>query len=143
LTWPCRGATLVTVALTAVVAFLVGAIARRLRPSRRLGRHAPKPAPPQMGAHQQHARRRWRRSSTSPTWSALNAAVVNIDRPEGRFTEAGGGARPSDPGQFDGPFDFGTPREMIPPRRGTSGPTSILTAASSPTTTSSTGGADT
>ena len=51
----------------------------------------------------------------------LNPAVVNIDttaRGNGSRRRRGG-ARPSDPSdQFDGPFDFGTPRERDSPRRG-------------------------
>ena len=51
----------------------------------------------------------------------LNPAVVNIDttaRGNGSRRRRSG-ARPSDPSdQFDGPFDFGTPRERDSPRRG-------------------------
>jgi serine protease Do len=51
----------------------------------------------------------------------LNPAVVNIDtttRADGTRRRRSG-ARPADPpDQFDGPFDFGTPRDRDSPRRG-------------------------
>ncbi len=116
-----RRFTLVTVTLTAIVAFLVGAIiaggvARSAvtagvpaRPS------AARPAPRPPGAP----------GLASPINFAdvverLNPAVVNIDTTtRGNGTRRRRGGRPSEPpDQFDGPFDFGTPRERESPRRG-------------------------
>src|SRR5580765_612502 len=118
-----RRFTVVTVALTAVVAFLVGAIVAGgfVRAGVSAGA-PPKPAPPRMGAA---------RNNSAPPMASLvnfadvverlNPAVVNIDttaRGTGSRRRRGG-ARPSDPSdQFDGPFDFGTPRERDSPRRG-------------------------
>jgi serine protease Do len=118
-----RRFTIVTVALTAVVAFLVGAIvagglarsavsagapakpsATRLVPSR----HAAAPAMASL-------------VNFADVVERLNPAVVNIDtttRGSGKRPRVRG-ARPSDPpDQFDGPFDFGTPRDRESPRRG-------------------------
>ena len=116
-----RRFTLVTVALTAVVAFLVGAI---------LAGGVVRSAVT-AGAPSKPALTRLTRASSAPAMASLvnfadvverlNPAVVNIDT----TARAGGrrprvrGARPSDPpDQFDGPFDFGTPRERDSPRRG-------------------------
>jgi serine protease Do len=118
-----RRFTIVTVALTAVVAFLVGAIvagglarsavsagvpakpsATRLVPSR----HAGAPAMASL-------------VNFADVVERLNPAVVNIDtttRGSGKRPRVRG-ARPSDPpDQFDGPFDFGAPRDRDSPRRG-------------------------
>jgi serine protease Do len=118
-----RRFTIVSVALTAVVAFLVGAIvagglarsavsagapakpsATRLVPSRNTGA-------PAMASLVNFA----------DVVERLNPAVVNIDtttRGSGKRPRVRG-ARPSDPpDQFDGPFDFGAPRDRESPRRG-------------------------
>jgi serine protease Do len=118
-----RRFTIVTVALTAVVAFLVGAIvagglarsavsagvpakpsATRLVPSS----HAGAPAMASL-------------VNFADVVERLNPAVVNIDtttRGSGKRPRVRG-ARPSDPpDQFDGPLDFGTPRDRESPRRG-------------------------
>ena len=116
-----RRFTLVTVALTAIVAFLVGAII-----AGGVARSAVV-----AGAPAKTSLSRLARTSSTPAMASLvnfadvverlNPAVVNIDttaRANGRRPRVRG-ARPSDPpDQFDGPFDFGTPRERDAPRRG-------------------------
>src|SRR3954454_6833381 len=117
-----RRFTLVTVTLTAVVSFLVGAIIAGGVARSAVSAGAPgRPG----GAHMTAART----TTASPMASLvnfadvverLNPAVVNIDT-TARAT--GGkrrrGARPADPSdQLDGPFEFGTPRERESPRRG-------------------------
>jgi serine protease Do len=116
-----RRFTLVTVTLTAVVAFLVGAI---------LAGGVVRSAVT-AGAPARPAISRLARASSAPAMASLvnfadvverlNPAVVNIDtttRGSGKRPRVRG-ARPSDPpDQFDGPFDFGTPRERDTPRRG-------------------------
>ena len=113
-----RRFTLVTLALTAVVAFLVGAIFAGGGSRSAVVSGTAKPAPATKAAN-----------STSPAPMAslvnfadvverINAAVVNIDA-----TSRGDGRRrrnrldPQDP--FNDPLDFGTPRyERDPARRG-------------------------
>ncbi len=116
-----RRFTLVTVTLTAVVAFLVGAIV-----AGGVARSAIS-----AGGATAPAAGRLARASTAPGMATLvnfadvverlNSAVVNIDtttRGSGKRPRVRG-ARPSDPpDQFDGPFDFGTPRDRESPRRG-------------------------
>ena len=117
-----RRFTVVTVTLTAVVAFLVGAIVAGgvARSAVSAG------APPKISAGRAMAARL---PGAAPMASLvnfadvverLNPAVVNIDtttrgNPARRRR---GGIRPPDPDQFDGPFDFGTPRDRESPRRG-------------------------
>src|SRR4051812_20186753 len=116
-----RRFTFVTLALTAFVAFLVGAIlAGGVARSAISAGAPPKPAP-----------RIAARPSSSPAMASLvnfadvveriNPAVVNIDATtrgrDGRKRRNGGG-RPSEPDPFDGPSDFGTPRDRDAPRRG-------------------------
>ena len=116
-----RRFTIVTVTLAAVVAFLVGAIV-----AGGVARSAVS-----AGAPARPAVNRLARASSAPAMASLvnfadvverlNPAVVNIDTTtRGTGTRRRrGGARPSDPSdQFDGPFDFGTPRERESPRRG-------------------------
>src|SRR3954452_10448592 len=120
-----RRFTFVSVALTAVIAFLVGAIVAGGVARSAVSAGAPgKPAA---------ARATPARSASGPAMPSLvnfadvverlNPAVVNIDtttRTSGRRPRLRG-ARPSDtPDQFDGPFDFGTPRDRDrdSPRRG-------------------------
>jgi serine protease Do len=115
-----RRFTLVTVALTALVAFLVGAIvAGGVARSAISAGTPPKPAA-----------RLQARTSNAPAMASLvnfadvveriNPAVVNIDATtRGRDPRRRrGGARPPEPEPFDGPFDFGAPRERDTPRRG-------------------------
>ncbi len=119
-----RRFTLVTVTLTAVVAFLVGAIIAGGFARSAVSAGAPAKAavgratPARIG-------------SSAPAMASLvnfadvverlNPAVVNIDtttRGNGKRPRVRG-ARPLDPpDQFDGPFDFGTPRDRDSPRRG-------------------------
>ena len=114
-----RRFTLVTVALTAVVAFLVGAIVaggvtprRRRRPAPR-SRAAGCRAGPRAG-----------RPATAPLVNfadvveRINPAVVNIDATTAGATRSGGGPRPSIRRIVRRPFDFGTPRDRDAPRRG-------------------------
>ena len=118
-----RRFTIVTVTLTAVVAFLVGAIVAGGFARSAVSAGAPaRPSGSRLSAA---------RSAAAPAMATLvnfadvverlNPAVVNIDtttRGSGKRPRARG-ARPSDPpDQFDGPFDFGTPRERDSPRRG-------------------------
>ncbi|MCU1384867.1 MAG: hypothetical protein JWL71_3564 [Acidobacteria bacterium] len=118
-----RRFTLVTVVLTAVVAFLIGAIlAGGVARSAVSAGAAPKASSNRLTPA---------RSGGAPVMASLvnfadvverlNPAVVNIDtttRSSGARRRRGG-ARPSDPpDQFDGPFDFGTPRDRDAPRRG-------------------------
>jgi len=115
-----RRFTVVTLALTAVVAFLVGAIVAGgvVRSAVSAGA-ASKPAP---------AVRIASRTSTGPVMASLvnfadvverlNPAVVNIDTTT-RGNERKRRNRAPSPGDpFDAPFDFGNPRERDSPRRG-------------------------
>ena len=118
-----RRFTIVTVALTAVVAFLVGAIV-----AGGLARSAVSAGAP---AKPSATRLVPARNATGPAMASLvnfadvverlNPAVVNIDtttRGSGARRRRGG-ARPADPSDpFDGPLDFGTPRDRESPRRG-------------------------
>ena len=119
-----RRFTFVSLALTAVIAFLVGAIVAGGVSRSAVSAGAPnRPAP---------ARATPARNASGPAMASLvnfadvverlNPAVVNIDT----TTRTGGarrrrGTRPPDPpDQLDGPFDFGTPRDRDAPRRGES-----------------------
>src|SRR6266851_5430765 len=117
-----RRFTLVTLALTAVVAFLVGAIVAGGTFRSSVTALAP--------ARPASASRVAARTSTAPAMASLvnfadvverlNPAVVNIDtttRGSDRRRRSRG-AVPGAPDPFDGPFDFGTPRERETPRRG-------------------------
>src|SRR3954454_3796161 len=118
-----RRFTFVSVALTAVIAFLVGAIVAGGVARSAVSAGAPnRPSTARLTAA---------RTASGPATTSLvnfadvverlNPAVVNIDtttRNSGRRPRMRG-ARPSDPpDQFDGPFDFGTPRDRDSPRRG-------------------------
>src|SRR6476661_7804891 len=116
-----RRFTLVTVALTALVAFLVGAIIAGGVARSAVTAGAPAKPPLTRLAHASSTPGMASLVNFADVVERLNPAVVNIDttargsarRPRVR------GARPSDPpDQFDGPFDFGTPRERDSPRRG-------------------------
>src|SRR3979411_2072726 len=117
-----RRFTLVTLALTAVVAFLIGAIAA--------GGTVRSAAPPGAPVKPAPAPRAAARTSSAPAMASLvnfadvvehlNPAVVNIDTTARASdgTRRSRGAVPGSPEPFDGPFDFGTPRERETPRRG-------------------------
>ena len=115
-----RRFTLVTVVLTAVVAFLVGAIVAGgvARSAVSAG------APPKAAAVRAAARPGSAASLPSLVNFAdvverINPAVVNIDATtRGRDGSRRRGRGPDAPDPFDGPFDFGTPRERESPRRG-------------------------
>ena len=119
-----RRFTLVTVALTAFVAFLVGAIVAG--GVARSAVSAGAPAKTAGGASGVVARRRrpgrWRSLvNFADVVERINPAVVNIDATTRGRDRGGGGAAaasPEAPDPFDGPFDFGTPRERETPRRG-------------------------
>ena len=116
-----RRFTFVTVALTAVVAFLVGAIVAGgvarvdvVGAPRETARRATPRAPRRVGA----------RGALAPLVNfadvveRINPAVVNIDATAEAATATRRGPRAGSPDPFDGPFDFGTPRERDAPRRG-------------------------
>ena len=118
-----RRFTIVTVTLTAVVAFLVGAIVAGGFARFEVSAGAPaRPSGSRVSAA---------RNAAAPAMATLvnfadvverlNPAVVNIDtttRGSGRRPRVRGGRPSEPPDQFDGPFDFGTPRERDSPRRG-------------------------
>jgi len=115
-----RRFTVVTLALTAVVAFLVGAIVAGGVVRSAVSAGAPsKPAPAVRAAS---------RTSTGAAMASLvnfadvverlNPAVVNIDTTT-RGSERKRRNRAPSPGDpFDAPFDFGNPRDRDSPRRG-------------------------
>src|SRR5882762_8895366 len=118
-----RRFTLVTLALTAVVAFLVGAIVAggTFRSSVTAG--APgRPAPaPRVAARTSGAPAMASLVNFADVVERLNPAVVNIDtttRGQSRRRRGARPALPDSPEPFDGPFDFGTPRDHEAPRRG-------------------------
>ena len=136
-----RRFTLVTVTLTAVVAFLVGAIIAGGVARSAVSAGAPvRPAGGRVApAHGTGGSGTASLVNFADVVERLNPAVVNIDtttRGDGSRRRRAG-ARPADPpDQFDGPFDFGTPRDRDSPRAASS---STPTAASSPITTLSIG----
>jgi len=117
-----RRFTFVTVVLTAFVAFLVGAIF-----AGGVARSAVSAGAPQKSATARVAARPGGASALPPLVNfadvveRINPAVVNIDATtrgrDGRRRRGRSGA-PEAPDPFDGPFDFGTPRERETPRRG-------------------------
>jgi hypothetical protein len=138
-----RRFTLVTVALTALVAFLVGAIVAGGVARSTISAGAPaKTAGPRLASS---------RAGGAPALASLvnfadvveriNPAVVNIDATtRGRESRRrrGRSGSPDGPDPFDGPFDFGTRASAS--RRAAAraaASSSTPTAASSPTTTSS------
>src|SRR5215207_9076674 len=113
---------LVTVVLTAFVAFLVGAIFAGgvARSAVSAG------APPKRGTSRVAARPGGASAlpplvNFADVVERINPAVVNIDATtrgrDGRRKRGRSGA-PEAPDPFDGPFEFGTPRERETPRRG-------------------------
>src|SRR5262249_57232395 len=125
-----RRFTLVTVALTAVVAFLVGAIVAGGVVRSAVSAGSPvKPAP---------AARLAARTSPSPALGSLvnfadvverlNPAVVNIDTTTRGVDKKRRNRAPAPGGDpFDGPFDFNAPRDRDAPRPG-AGSGSIIAA---------------
>ncbi len=119
-----RRFTLVTLALTAVVAFLVGAIVAggvvALGGRRRAPRQAP--APPARGRASPSAPGDGSLVNFADVVERLNPAVVNIDATTrgARQRRRRSAARPPEPPDpFDGPFDFGAARrDRDAPRRG-------------------------
>jgi len=114
-----RRFTLVTLALTAIVAFLVGAIVAGGVVRSAVSAGAPATAAPAT---------RLARASAVPAVGPLvnfadvverlNPAVVNIDTTT-RGSDRRRRNRPPSPGDpFDAPFDFGGPRDRDTPRRG-------------------------
>jgi serine protease Do len=113
-----RRFTIVTVALTAVVAFLVGAIVAGGLARSALSAGAPvKPSTARLVPARTAAPAMASLVNFADVVERLNPAVVNIDtttRGSGRRARLRG-ARPADPSD---PFDFGTPRDRESPRRG-------------------------
>src|SRR5258708_7670806 len=115
--------TLVTVTLTAGVAFMVGAIiaggvARSAVSAGAPARAAAGRVPP---AHNGVGTGMASLVNFADVVERLNPAVVNIDtttRGDGTRRRRGGSRPAEPPDQFDGPFDFGTPRDRDSPRRG-------------------------
>src|SRR5882672_3582940 len=125
-----RRFTLVTVALTAIVAFLVGAIvaggvSRSAISAGSRGQVLPdgraKAARDKLAARTAAAPAMASLVNFADVVERLNPAVVNIDtttRGQSRRRRGARPALPEPPDPYDGPFDFGTPRERETPRRG-------------------------
>ncbi len=119
-----RRFTFVTVALTAVVAFLVGAIVAGGVSRSSVAAGAPaKPVvreAPHLAARSSAAPAAGSLVNFADVVERLNPAVVNIDTTT-RAGEKKRRGRTNGPGEkdpFDGPFDFGVPRDRDAPRRG-------------------------
>jgi len=115
-----RRFTIVSLALVAVVAFLVGAIVAGgiTRPEVAAGEKQAS-APRSVAARASNAVAGTTLVNFADVVERLNPAVVNIDtttRASDRRRR--GRTPPPSPDPFDGPFDFGTPREREAPRRG-------------------------
>src|SRR3954471_1900090 len=118
-----RRFTIVTVVLTALVAFLVGVMV-----AGGVGRSEVVAGTPARAASGRPASR----TSNPPAMASLvnfadvveriNPAVVNIDATtrgrDGRRRRGPRPGPPDSPDQFEPPFDFGTPRDRDTPRRG-------------------------
>ncbi|MGH9142139.1 MAG: trypsin-like peptidase domain-containing protein, partial [Vicinamibacterales bacterium] len=118
-----RRFTVVTVALTALVAFLVGAIIAGglARSAVSAGAPAKAPAAKMIPARPSIPPPASPLVSFADVVERLNPAVVNIDTTtRGNATRRRrSDAQPSDPSdRLDGPLDFGTPRDRESPRRG-------------------------
>jgi len=115
-----RRFTSVTVALTAVVAFLVGAIIAGgvFRSAVTAGPAKTAPAPVRPVSRTASGAAAASLVNFADVVERLNPAVVNIDTTTrtGERRRRGRSMPGADP--FDGPFDFGTPRERETPRRG-------------------------
>ena len=120
-----RRFTFVTIMLTAVVAFLVGAIVAggTFRSSVTAGAvrgqvsRDPQTRPvsdkPGLGARSSNAPAMASLVNFADVVERLNPAVVNIDTTtrSGDKRRRGRSSAPGSPDPFDGPFDFGTPRD--------------------------------
>jgi serine protease Do len=117
-----RRFTFVTVALTAFVAFLVGAIvAGGVARSAVSAGAPPKATPTRVASRPGSAPAMVSPVNFADVVERINPAVVNIDattRGRDARRRRGRGGPPDAPDPFDGPFDFGTPRERETPRRG-------------------------
>src|SRR4051812_35353279 len=114
-----RRFTLVTVTLTAVVAFLVGAIVAGGVARSAVSAGSPAKAPASRVVHAANAPAIGSLVSFADVVERLNPAVVNIDTTtRGNASRRRRGDRPADPpDRLDGPMDFGGPRERDAPRR--------------------------
>src|SRR4029077_2146639 len=102
--------TYVTLALTAVIAFLVGTIFAGGLTRSAIVVGTPKNAPVKTAARPAGAPSSVSLVNFADVVERINPAVVNIDATtRGRETRGRRG-RSAEPDQFDGPFDFGTPR---------------------------------
>jgi serine protease Do len=115
-----RRFTFVTVALTAVVAFLVGAIVAGGVVRSAVSAGAPARTPPGHVVHASNAPALGSLVNFADVVERLNPAVVNIDTTtRGNASRRRRGDRPADPpDRLDGPMDFGGQRERDAPRRG-------------------------
>jgi serine protease Do len=114
-----RRFTFVTLALTAVVAFLVGAIVAGgfSRSDVAAGASAKAAAAPRSAVHPASvAAAGGPLVNFADVVERINPAVVNIDTTTRAGERRRRGRTAPDP--FDGPFDFGAPRERDTPRRG-------------------------
>jgi serine protease Do len=115
-----RRFTIVTLALVAVVAFLVGAIVAGGITRSEVAAGAKTAAVPRpVAARASNAVGGTTLVNFADVVERINPAVVNIDtttRASDRRRR--GRTAPLSPDPFDGPFDFGTPRERETPRRG-------------------------
>ena len=112
--------TYVTLALTAVIAFLVGTIFAGGLTRSAIVIGTPTNAPVKTAARAAAGPAATSLVNFADVVERINPAVVNIDATtRGRETRARRG-RSADPDQFDGPFDFGTPRnhDQSAPHRG-------------------------
>src|SRR5215467_6076058 len=115
-----RRFTIVSLALVAVVAFLVGAIVAGgiTRPEVAAGEKQAS-APHSVAARASNAVAGTTLVNFADVVERLNPAVVNIDTTTRASDRRRRGRTPApSPDPFDGPFDFGTPRERETPRRG-------------------------
>src|SRR3954447_2558929 len=118
-----RRFTIVTVVLTAFVAFLVGAIVAGGVARSAVSAGAPAKTAAVPGRTLAHASASLNGLvNFADIVERINPAVVNIDATaRGRDARRRRGARPGpadSPDQFEPPFDFGTPRDRESPRRG-------------------------
>jgi serine protease Do len=115
-----RRVTYVTLALTAVVAFLVGAIFAGGLTRSAIVAGIVKDAPAKNRARTAAGPAAGPLVNFADVVERINAAVVNIDSTtRGRDSRGRRGRSGApDPDQFDSPFDFGTPRRENAPHRG-------------------------
>src|SRR5438093_2466418 len=114
--------TLVTVSLAVIVAFLVGAILAGGVARSAVTAGAPaKAARGRPGSREAGASGAATLVNFADVVERINPAVVNIDttsRGRDARRRRGRTAAPDSPDPFDGPFDFGAPRDRDAPRRG-------------------------